>query len=224
MTDSGYEIIEAAFSSPEGRSLIAALANSETTRSRAGARHLMSHPAVQHVASDERLLEIARGELGPAAAPYRATLFEKSGESNWLVVWHQDTALPLVARRNAAGWGPWSMKAGITYAHAPSSALAQVVALRIHLDTSADDNGPLRVLPGTHCMGVLANHEILAAAERISPVTCTVDRGGVLVMRPLLVHASSKATGSAPRRVLHIEYAARRSFEHGIQLRVARDQ
>ena len=77
----------------------------------------------------------------------RATLFDKSPDSNWLVVWHQDTALPLVERKDLPGWGPWSTKEGVLYAHAPSQALSQVLALRVHLDDSTSVNGPLRCSP-----------------------------------------------------------------------------
>ena len=76
---------------------------------------------------------IARETLGGEAFPFRATLFDKSPIANWLVVWHQDTALPLQERREAPGWGPWSVKDGVIYAHAPESALSQVLALRLHL-------------------------------------------------------------------------------------------
>ena len=68
--------------------------------------------------------------------PFRATLFDKSPKSNWLVVWHQDTALTICERIDAAGWGPWSTKAGVLYAHAPAAALERVVALRVCLDDS----------------------------------------------------------------------------------------
>jgi ectoine hydroxylase-related dioxygenase (phytanoyl-CoA dioxygenase family) len=97
---------------------------------------------------------------GSGAFPYHATLFDKSPTSNWLVVWHQDTALPLRERKALAGWGPWSVKEGVNYAHAPASALRQVLALRVHLDDSTEHNGPLRVLPGTHTRGVLSDEEI----------------------------------------------------------------
>lgn len=52
-------------------------------------------------------------------------------------------------------------------------------------------------------------------------VECTVARGGVVSMRPLLVHASSKVTAQTPRRVLHIEYAASLRLEHDLALDVA---
>jgi ectoine hydroxylase-related dioxygenase (phytanoyl-CoA dioxygenase family) len=115
--------------------------------------------------------------LGAGAIAFRATLFEKLPDSNWLVAWHQDTALPLRERRETAGWGPWSVKDGVNYAHAPAAALEKVVALRMHLDDSTADNGPLRVLPGTHTRGVLTDEEMHAISERTPSVECLMPRG-----------------------------------------------
>ena len=124
---------------------------------------------------------------------------------NWLVTWHQDIALPLQERRDVPGWGPWSIKSGITYAHAPATALSRVVALRLHLDDSREDNGPLRVLPGTHALGVLSEADTERLVREIPPVDCLVSSGGIVAMRPLILHASSKVETDHPRRVLHIE-------------------
>ena len=186
--------------------LVDELNNPALHRSRAGIRHVMHIPACAAIASDPSLLEIAAEIVGAAASPYRATLFDKSPDSNWLVAWHQDTALPLEKRADRPGWGPWSVKEGINYAHAPAQALGKVVALRLHLDDSTAENGPLRVLPGTHKRGVLSDDAIHDLASAMAPVDCPVRRGGVLAMRPLLVHASSKSQSHKPRRVLHIEY------------------
>jgi ectoine hydroxylase-related dioxygenase (phytanoyl-CoA dioxygenase family) len=166
-------------------------------------------------------MQLAKSVLGCEPVPFAATLFDKSADANWLVVWHQDTALPFIERREVEGWGPWSKKAGVDYAHAPAAALAKIVALRLHLDDSTEHNGPLRVLPDTHTIGVLSDAQIHDAARRIDPVACTVERGGVVVMRPLLLHASSKATAAASRRVLHFEYAALTTFADGLRLRAA---
>ena len=136
------------------------------------------------------------------------------------MAWHQDTALPLACRFEAAGWGPWSEKAGVLYAHAPAWALSRIVALRVHLDASARENGPLRVVPGSHEAGVLTDKEVFAYVRDHSQVECLAQRGGVLAMRPLLIHSSSKARASAPRRVLHIEYADSLDLEPGIRLAV----
>lgn len=158
--------------------------------------------------------------IGERATPFRATLFDKSPQANWLVVWHQDTALPLRERREISGWGPWSEKEGIIYAYAPASALENILALRVHLDHSSLRNGPLRVLPGSHVKGILSDDDIQLLAAQIAPVECLVPEGGVLAMRPLLVHASSKSSSEDSRRVLHIEYAASVILEEGLQLTI----
>jgi ectoine hydroxylase-related dioxygenase (phytanoyl-CoA dioxygenase family) len=206
---------------PDISKLEQAFASADVRRSKAGVRHALKHSPVAEMAHDERLLEIARRVLGTGAVPFRATLFDKSPNSNWLVVWHQDTALPLCERHETPGWGPWSVKDGVIYAHAPTAALARVLALRIHLDNSTADNGPLRVLPATHKMGVLSDDAIHKLAEEVTSVDCLVPRGGVLAMRPMIVHASSKSRSEMSRRVLHIEYAASRSIENGLELAVA---
>ena len=186
----------------------------------AGARHLMADSRVAAFARRPDLLAIAREWLGPAV-PFRATLFDKSARRNWLVVWHQDTALPLAARVDSAEWGPWSEKAGVIYAHAPTWALDQVVALRIHLDPSGPENGPLRVIPGSQELGVLDDVDVRRVARETTAVDCLVPRGGILAMRPLLIHSSSKALSDAPRRVLHIEYAASLDLGRGARLAIA---
>jgi ectoine hydroxylase-related dioxygenase (phytanoyl-CoA dioxygenase family) len=181
----------------------------------------MQLPVVAELARDARLLTLARSVLGAQGVPYRATLFDKSADANWLVIWHQDTALPLLRQEDRTGWGPWSTKFGVIYAHAPTAALNRVLALRVHLDDSTPSNGPLRVLPGTHHLGVLSDADVAALAQRSEPVDCLIGRGGVLGMRPLTVHASSKSRSDAPRRVLHIEYAEAMTIEPGFELAVA---
>src|SRR4029453_5353822 len=71
LPDPGFRIVDGVLDLAETSALLRTLEASELTRSRAGARHLMKHPAVARVASDPRLMEIARGFLGPSPAPYR---------------------------------------------------------------------------------------------------------------------------------------------------------
>lgn len=179
----------------------------------AGIRHVLKCAQVFNLAHDPRFLLMARQILGPEAFPFRATFFDKSPKSNWLIAWHQDTALPLRERREMSGWGPWSIKDGVNYAHAPASALCQVMALRVHLDDSTLFNGPLRVLSGSHTSGILSDDEIQRLSTSTTQVTCTVPKGGVLAIRPLVVHASSKSQTDASRRVLQVEYAAHSNFD-----------
>lgn len=217
----GFQVVRSVLDRTEIARIAEALQSETIDRSRAGARHLMHHSVVDRVARDPRLVAIASRFVVPTASPFRATLFDKSPDNNWLVVWHQDTALPLRERRDVPGWGPWSVKAGITYAHAPAAALSRVIALRLHIDDSGPDNGPLRVLPGTHTLGVLSDAEIARLAREVQAVDCIAPAGGVVAMRPLLVHASSKGETDLRRRVLHIEYADALALGDGLELAVA---
>lgn len=221
MSDLGFSIVEHVLSREECECLATALDRIGTNGLRAGKRNLMSHPAISFLAHDSRLLRIAADVLGIAVVPFRATLFDKSSTSNWHVVWHQDRALPLLERVDSSEWGPWSTKAGVLYALAPTWALNRVVALRIHIDAATNSNGPLRVIPGSHKRGVMSGLEIRRTVDAVSSTPCVVRRGGVVAMRPLLLHSSTKARNKAPRRVLHLEYADRFDFGNGVRLRVA---
>jgi hypothetical protein len=192
----------------------------KSPRSRAGLRHAMRFGPVRDLARSSELQELACGVLGPRAFPFRATLFDKSPVANWFVAWHQDTALPLRLRIDVPGWSSWSKKEGVTYAHAPAGVLSQVVALRVHLDDSSQDNGPLRILPGTHTLGLLSDNRIRELAQQLLAVECIVPKGGVVAMRPLLVHSSSKTHSGSARRVLHIEYAASISIASPLELEI----
>lgn len=221
LAEAGFFIEQAVLSNKDCDDLVTALSCSAMKRGRAGARHLMSDSFVAALANDPRLLAIARRALGRQPIPFRATLFQKSADANWLVIWHQDTALPLDSYFDAPGWGPWSKKAGILYSHAPAWALSRILALRVHLDASTSENGPLRVVPGSHQIGLLTDAEVFDSVRSHSQFDCLVPRGGVLAMRPLMIHSSSKARSAAPRRVLHIEYTDSLDLEAGIRLAVA---
>ena len=217
----GFSILPGLFSPEYLDRLLLKINESAPRRSRAGVRHALGLAPVAELSQQPQMIELARDILGPDAFPFRATLFDKSTTSNWLVVWHQDTALPLRSRLELPGWGPWSVKDGIHYAHAPTATLSKVLALRVHFDDSTAENGPLRVLAGTHMLGVMSDHDVHEVATRIAPVDCVVPKGGVVAMRPLLIHASSKSRAVMPRKVLHIEYAASGSIAEPLRLAIA---
>jgi hypothetical protein len=140
LSSTGFEVIPDVLADAELTSLIAA--GSGLRRGRAGARHLMGDGPVNRVARDRRLMDLASAALASPAEPYRATLFDKSPDANWLVVWHQDTALPLERRHEAEGWGPWSTKEGGVYAHAPASGVLVMRPLLVH--ASSKSAAPVR--------------------------------------------------------------------------------
>ncbi len=89
-------------------------------------------------------------QVSPGSIAVRAILFDKTGEANWTVPWHQDRSIAVRERIDAQGFGPWSVKAGIVHVQPPLDLLRQMVTLRFSLDSCDPENGPLRVIPRTH--------------------------------------------------------------------------
>jgi ectoine hydroxylase-related dioxygenase (phytanoyl-CoA dioxygenase family) len=218
LEEQGFAVVPSVLSTRELIPILVSLADLEPPPGRAGIRHVLSHPTVNVVAHTPALMEMAQTVLGSGAVPFRATLFDRMPEGNRLLNWHQDIALPLQQQVETPGWGPWSVKQDVIYANAPASVLEQVLALRLHLDDCTEQNGPLRVIPGTHGLGVLSEEEIERHTTFQDPVECLAARGGVAAMRPLVIHALSRSRSQAPRRVLHIEYAATASLGDGLRL------
>jgi ectoine hydroxylase-related dioxygenase (phytanoyl-CoA dioxygenase family) len=100
------------------------------------------------------------------------------------------------------------MKAGVQNVQPPVVILENMLAVCVHLDDCHERNGALRVLPGTHCSGRLTAEQVELAQQAGSTVTCSVGRGGAVLLKPLTLHASSAAVEPSHRRVIHIDYAA----------------
>jgi hypothetical protein len=175
----------------------------------AGRRGLLRVPLVAELARSPQIVNCVAPHLGETPTPVRAIYFDKSAETNWLVPWHQDLTIAVnIHSPGADGFGPWSVKDGIPHVQPPIPLLEQMLTLRIHLDDADESNGALRVLPGSHRMGRLSPDRIRELCSNRQAVVCTAAAGDALLMRPLLLHASSRSTTPRHRRVLHIEYAA----------------
>ena len=132
----------------------------------------------------------------------QCTYFKKSLSSNWFVAFHQDRSIP-VSKSVSNHWSGWSQKEGMTFIHGPDNILKNMIAVRLHLDDSTKDNGPLLVIPGSHSQGTLNHQKISQLKESIPKHQLLVSKGDVIIMRPLLLHASSKSSTLLSRRVLH---------------------
>jgi ectoine hydroxylase-related dioxygenase (phytanoyl-CoA dioxygenase family) len=169
-------------------------------------RNLLRIPAVRDLAAAAPVRHLVRSVLGLGCFAVRGILFNKTPDSNWKVVWHQDRTIAVRERRDVAEFGPWTMKANVPHVQPPARIMARMLAIRLHLDENNENNGPLRVIPGSHRAGCLSAEQIAAWRERAS-VVCTVPRGGAILMRPLLLHASSVCSKPGQRRVIHLEFA-----------------
>ena len=173
----------------------------------AGRRRLLAEPTVARLARSKKILALVRPHLAEEPLPVRAIYFDKSPDANWLVAWHQDLTLSVRARVDVPGFGPWSTKKGIPHVQPPVELMQQMLAVRLHLDDADASNGALRVLPGSHRFGRLSSDRVQKLRAEGSEVVCAVSAGDALLLRPLLLHASSRSTQPRHRRVLHIEYA-----------------
>jgi ectoine hydroxylase-related dioxygenase (phytanoyl-CoA dioxygenase family) len=190
------------------------LLNKQFDGTRYPERNLLSVPTVRALAVSRPVREIMEAVLGPECVAVRGIFFNKTRSSNWKVVWHQDLTIAVSERANVNGFGPWTMKAGIVHVQPPPEVMSGLLAIRLHVDESGIDNGPLRVIAGSHRNGRLSAEQI-ANWNKETAVTCTVPKGGALVMRPLLLHASSSCIVPKSRRVIHLEFAAA-ELPHGL--------
>jgi len=170
-------------------------------------RSLLSIPGVRQVATSKPVREVMEAALGPGCFAVKGTFFNKTQSANWKVVWHQDLTISVRERRDVDGFGPWTMKDGVLHVQPPAKVMSGMLAIRLHLDESGPDNGPVRVIAGSHKEGRLSAEQV-ARQKKETAVTCCVPKGGALLMRPLLLHASSACAIPKPRRVIHLEFAA----------------
>jgi ectoine hydroxylase-related dioxygenase (phytanoyl-CoA dioxygenase family) len=197
----GFEIIPQVLSSAECDAI--STHATEVLLNGAGSRRLLEAPWCRHLANTLRTHQEIKPRLPENALAVQCTLFDKSPEKNWLVPLHQDLTIPVREKTNSPNCSGWSEKEGVVFVQPPFEFLARLLAIRIHLDDSRENNGPLKVVPGSHLYGRLSTADAETQREQAGDFICTAHRGDALLIRPLLLHASSKAQSHAPRRVLH---------------------
>jgi ectoine hydroxylase-related dioxygenase (phytanoyl-CoA dioxygenase family) len=157
------------------------------------ARDLRSHPAIAPLLTGD----------GESMVAVQCTLFEKSGDKNWLVGLHQDLSIPVADKIEHPELAGWSRKEGIWFVQPPARVLSRLIAIRLHLDPCGPQDGPLKVVSRSHDRGRLDDDAISALRQSEGETVCSVGAGDALLLRPLLLHASSKSSGISRRRVLH---------------------
>lgn len=135
----------------------------------------------------------------------RAILFNKTPESNWFVTWHQDKTVTVSKQFQDENWNVWSVKEGVIHVQPPLELLENMVTIRLHLDAAPKENGCLKVIPRSHQLGLLTSEKINDVVASQEATYCEAKQGSALIMRPHLLHASSKSTLPINRRVLHLE-------------------
>lgn len=150
-------------------------------------------------------IRLIEGIFGSGNFVVKSIYFDKPPQSNWFVAWHQDLTISVAERKDVAGYGPWTVKQNQFAVQPPLSILQDNFTVRIHLDDADDGNGALKVIPGSHLNTIYRPDSIDWSVE--TEVICPVKAGGIMIMRPLLMHASSRTVNNKPRKVIHIEFS-----------------
>lgn len=139
----------------------------------------------------------------------RSLFFNKTASNNWLVAWHQDKTICLRDRFEHPSFSKWTIKDHILHVEPPVEVLQNMLTLRFALDDIGEENGALKVIPGSHQFGKLNTPDIEKIARDSPSNVCSMSAGDVFLMKPLLLHASEKAKAVKHRRVIHLEIAER---------------
>lgn len=175
-----------------------------------GIRQLLTvAPRLHEIATSTQIIELARAVIGRDARPVKGIFFDKTPEANWPVPWHQDVTITVREPREIPGFEMRPVKDGVVHALPPVEISENMVTLRIHLDDATADHGALKVIPGSHRSGRLPPEEIGQWLANSTATVIPTATGDILLMRPLLLHASSPCQTPGHRRVIHIEYADR---------------
>ncbi len=179
------------------------------------ARNLIeSIPEISTVWKSERLLSFLSENLGDGFGLVRALFFDKPPDRTWALAWHKDTSIAVSDNSiSSPSFSRPTTKAGVPHVIACDEVLRQMLTLRIHLDEVTEENGPLRVIPGSHVSSTSEGDGMNAVVDVHASV------GDVLAMRPLISHSSgsSKPGTKRHRRILHLEFAASQTLPDGIQ-------
>lgn len=173
-------------------------------------------PAATNIWRRPPLTDWLAAVLGDDYGLVRGLFFDKPPEQTWSLPWHQDMTVAVRDNRlPLTQFAKPTTKVGIPHLEAPVTVLERMLTARIHLDAAEAANGALAVIPGSHADG-----KRMPSDDR-GTVLVECAAGDVLLMRPLLVHASGKSDPACERhrRVVHLEFAADRELPDGVAWR-----
>ncbi len=218
LASDGFYVLENVFDSHAIDAIIGQLSNIDieqkgaiTARSN---RVVASRNVIEQI---PELISIIRGtiaqtlvelELGTSAGLVRVLFFDKPPWRSWTLPWHKDMTIAVADNSlKSSHFSKPTRKGGVAHVEASTEILEQMLTLRIHLDPNREENGALKVIPGSHQSG----------KENISGgnfVTVETSAGAVLAMKPLLSHSSGHTDPNTKlhRRTLHFEFAASRQL------------
>lgn len=136
----------------------------------------------------------------------KAIYFNKLPKSNWFVSYHQDLSISVKNKIEEKGYHSWTNKKGQLGVIPPLFILENSITFRIHIDKTNEKNGVLKVISKSHKKGIIRVDDNFEASKEGEEVICNIDKGGIMIMKPLLLHSSQKSISEKDRRVIHLEF------------------
>lgn len=162
-------------------------------------------PEIRNLVLNEKLNNVVGRLFGKNYFVVKSIYFDKPETSNWYVSYHQDLTISVDKKVELENFGPWTTKQNQFAVKPPIHILENNYTIRIHLDDTDKNNGALKVIPKSHLKKIYRPENINWTTE--TEVTCAVKKGGIMVMKPLILHSSSRTTNNKKRRVIHIEFS-----------------
>ncbi|MFZ6734816.1 phytanoyl-CoA dioxygenase family protein [Undibacterium sp. Ji42W] len=169
---------------------------------------LQNYPSIYRALNWDKLHALLHAVDMVEAQAVRSIFFNKNADHNWLVSWHQDMTICVNQKTELAGYSKWTYKKDVHHVEPPAAVLEAMLTCRIALDDVSAKNAALKVIAGSHQSGKLRESQILDISQTAMHKTCAMRAGDILLMKPLLLHASDKARFATQRRVLHLEFSA----------------
>lgn len=208
LKDLGYAIQEGVYSKKESDNILMILSNKDFGK-RFGVRYfLMDTPELIPFIFTSRLKDLVLSIL-PNAKLIKSMYFDKPPTANWIVNWHQDLTINVLGKTDEEGYTKWRKTANRIAVQPPLDILENILTIRIHLDDCTIHNGALKVVPKSHALGVVKSNDFTEAMKQTEHV-CEVSKGGVLLMKPLIFHASKRVENNQNRRVIHLEFSSKK--------------
>lgn len=165
-------------------------------------------PDIKNLIFNENIKSIIKDIFGSDYFVVKSIYFDKPEKSNWYVSYHQDLTISVDKKLKLDNFGPWTTKQNQFAVQPPLDVLENIFTIRIHLDDTDENNGGLKVVPTSHAKGIYRPETIDWSVE--TEEICKVDRGGIMIMKPLILHGSNRTTNGKKRRVIHIEFSDRK--------------
>lgn len=215
IADKGFSVISNIFSTEEIEKISKVIQNIDTSKETfrksedlfAIRQFLKEIPQVKDLIFNENLKTIIKEIFGEKYFVVKSIYFDKPEKSNWYVAYHQDLTISVDKKVNLENFGPWTTKQNQFAVQPPLNILENIFTIRIHLDDTDENSGALKVVPKSHAKGIYRPETINWDVETEN--ICNVEKGGVMIMKPLLLHGSNRTTNGKKRRVIHIEFSDR---------------